>query len=172
MAALALGLAALLVPAPRAAAMDLTSRDIVQGAPFAPAQVYSQCGGGNVSPALSWSGAPAATKSFAVTLFDPDAAGGWWHWIVYDIGVDVRGLARGAGPLPDGARLGKNDFGAQAYGGACPPPGSGVHNYRFTVWALDVAALPIGGPVKGAAIEPVLEAHALARATLTATYER
>ncbi|MGB8364719.1 MAG: YbhB/YbcL family Raf kinase inhibitor-like protein [Rhizomicrobium sp.] len=168
-AGLAFGVAAITAPA---SAMELTSPDVAPGAALALPQVYSQCGGGNVAPALSWSGAPVATKSFAVTLFDPDAAGGWWHWIVYDIGARVHRLARGAMPLPDGAQQGENDFGAMAYGGACPPPGSGVHHYRFTVWALDTPALPFDDPPKGVTIGPYLEAHALARATLTATYER
>ncbi len=169
----ALGALATISPA---RAMDLASADIVAGSALAQPQVYSRCGGGNVSPSLSWSDAPAATKSFAVTAFDPDAAGGWWHWIVYNLPASTRSLPRGAGtdgaPLPAGARFGENDFGATAYGGACPPPGSGMHHYRFTVWALDAAALPFDAPPKGAAIAPYLETHALARATLIATYER
>ena len=153
-------------PAPR---MELSSPDVAPGATLANAQVYSGCGGGNVAPALSWRGAPATTKSYAATVFDPDAQGGWWHWIVYDIPANAHALA---GAPPAGARMGTNDFGARAYGGACPPPGSGVHHYRITLWALDIARLPVDGNAKGAAIEPILKAHTLARANLTATYER
>ncbi len=155
-------------------AMELASPDIASGAPLAKAQVYPECGGGNISPALSWKGAPAATKSFAVTMFDPDATGGWWHWIVYDIPANVHALGGGAGdaPLPAGMRVGRNDFGVMGYGGACPPPGSGVHHYRFTVWALGTATTPFNGTVKGATIGPYLANNALASATLMATYER
>lgn len=172
-AVLALG-GALGAAAP-AFALEVTSPDIAPGATLSKAQVYSECDGDNVSPALSWSGAPAATKSFAVTAFDPDApGGGWWHWIVYNIPAEASSLARGAGAgaLPAGARMGRNDFGKSAYGGACPPPGSGAHHYRFTVWALGTAVLPVDGATEGQVIGPYLAAHALASATLMAMYER
>lgn len=156
----------------RGMVMELKSPDIAEGDRLSLAQVYPDCGGSNIAPALAWSGAPAATKSFAVTAYDPDATGGWWHWIVFDLAPNIKGLPQGAAPLPQGARVGKNDFGTTGYGGACPPPGSGTHHYRFTVWALDVPSLPATVAPKGAAIGPYLERHALARATLTATYER
>ena len=160
--------------AAQASAMELASPDVAPGATLAKAQVHSECEGGNVSPALTWSGAPTATKSFVVTLFDPDAQGGWWHWIVYNIPAAANGLSRGAGAgaLPAGARMGRNDFGKSAYGGACPPPGSGAHHYRFTVWALGTNALPTEGATEGEFVGPYLTTHALASATLTATYER
>ncbi len=154
-----------------AAAFELTSPMIAPGSTLALAQVHADCGGSNVAPALAWSGTPAGTKSFAVTLYDPDASGGWWHWIVYDIPASASGLAAG-GALPAGTHVGKNDFGARGYGGACPPQGSGAHHYQFTVWALGTPALTVEGAEEGAIIGPYLSAHALAHATLTATYER
>ena len=157
--------------ATQASALELSSPDITPGATLAPAQVYSGCGGGNVSPALHWSGAPAATKSFALTVFDPDAHGGWWHWIVYDIPAAATSIAQGM-VSPAGAQLGRNDFGHKTYDGACPPQGSGPHHYQFKVWALSTPALPDDAAAKGETIGPYLEAHALASATLTATYER
>lgn len=153
-----------------ASALELSSPDIMPGATLAPAQVYSECGGGNVSPALRWSGAPAATKSFALTVFDPDASGGWWHWIVYNIPAAASSVAQGM--MSAGAQLGRNDFGHKAYDGACPPPGSGAHHYQFKVWALATPSLPDDAAAKGETIGPYLEAHALASATLTAVYER
>lgn len=167
-------LAALLLAfgtASSAHAMELASPDVQPGSVLATAQLYPACGGSNISPALSWSGAPGGTKSFAVTLYDPDARGGWWHWIVYDIPASVDRLASG-GDAPPGARLGRNDFGGIGYGGACPPPGSGTHHYRFTLWALPTATIPFADDSTGATIGPYLEDHALARATLTAIYER
>ena len=92
------------------------------------------CTGRNLSPALSWVHPPAGTKSFAVTLFDPDAptGSGWWHWLVFDLPADVRGLPTGAGTLgmpglPIGAVQSRTDYGIQGYGGPCPPPGHGLH---------------------------------------------
>ena len=154
-------------------AMDVSSTDVAPGASLTLAQVYSECGGTNVAPALTWTGAPPATKSFAVTLFDPDARGGqgWWHWIAYDIPAGTAALPRG-GALPAGAQAGRNDFGAKKFDGACPPNGSGTHHYQFTVWAMPAPTLAVDAGATGEAIAPYLKAHALASAMLTATYER
>ena len=99
----------------------------------------SNCHGGNVSPELEWENAPEGTKSFAVTVFDPDADDeGWWHWTVVNIPASVNSLPEGASNqnlLPKGAIEGKTDFGNLGYGGACPPPGN-PHRYIFTVYAL------------------------------------
>jgi Raf kinase inhibitor-like YbhB/YbcL family protein len=152
------------------AAMELSSPDIKQGTAIGLPQVYSKCGGGNASPALSWRGAPAGTKSFAITAFDPDAHGGWWHWIVYNIPANVTSM--GAGAPPGAFEQGRNDFGNNEYDGPCPPPGSGTHHYEFTVWALGTPTLPTEGATEGKIVGPYLQTHALAHATLTATYER
>jgi len=156
-----------------ASAMELSSSDVAPGASLTLAQVFSECGGSNVAPALAWGGAPSGAKSYAVTLFDPDAHGGqgWWHWIVYNLPAGTNGLARG-GVLPQGAAAGRNDFGRKEYDGACPPEGSGTHHYQFTVWAMPTDTLAVDANASGEAIEPYLKAHAIANATLTATYER
>ncbi len=161
--------------------ITVTSHEVAPGQTIAAAQVYDRggCTGGNISPSLSWTGAPPATKSFAITVYDPDAPNGgkgWWHWIVYDIPAQVSNLPAGAGTpdrnlLPTGARNGPNDFGTPGYGGPCPPKGNKPHRYIFTVYALDVASLdaPHGGPVTfGARIK----AHAIASGTLTGTFGR
>jgi Raf kinase inhibitor-like YbhB/YbcL family protein len=172
---IALALVALAGPA---CAMDLKSHDVTDGARLSIQQVYTECNGDNVSPTLVWSGAPPDTRSFAVTLYDPDSQPhGWWHWIMFDIPADVTSLPRNAGAsggvgLPGGAIQGGNDFSSSAYGGACPPPGSGLHHYQFTVWALDSASLPFDANATGRDIEPYLKTHALAQATLTAVYQR
>lgn len=114
------------------------------------AQVYDHdgCRGGNLSPELSWSGEPAGTRSYAITIFDVDAMGGrgWWHWVIYDIASSVKALPAGAGRwgvsrLPNGARQVRNDYGEVGYGGPCPPPGA-VHRYIVVLYALDVRWLP------------------------------
>ncbi len=96
---------------------------------------------GNRSPALRWSGAPEGTKTFALTLYDPDAptGSGFWHWAVYNIPADVTSLPAGAGtdgPLPDGAIVLPNEMRGEEFTGAAPPPGDGEHRYFFTVSAL------------------------------------
>ena len=166
-AAVVLGLS--LAAASQASALELSSPEVAPGSTFALSHVYSECGGSNQAPALAWKGAPAGTKSFVVTMFDPDAHGGWWHWIVYNIPASATGISGG---VPAGARQGRNDFGKAEYDGPCPPQGSGVHHYQMTVWALGTPTLPTEGATEGEMVVSYLKAYALAHATLTATYER
>jgi len=155
-----------------AAAMELTSPDIRNGAAISKEQVYTRCGGQNVSPALAWSGAPAGTKSFAITAIDHNVPpNDWSHWIVIDIPPVTTSLGKGAA-LPSGARAVMTDFGEAAYGGPCPPPGSGVHHYEFTVWALRTPAAQLPGHANAKEIVVVLQRSALAKASITGTYQR
>jgi Raf kinase inhibitor-like YbhB/YbcL family protein len=163
--------------------MKLTSPEISDGATIAAEQAFNGfgCSGANVSPALSWSGAPAATRSFAVSIHDPDAptGSGWWHWVVYNIPPGTNSLPKGAGTvankaLPEGAIQSMTDFGAPGYGGPCPPPGDKPHRYQITVFAVDVDKLP---NAKDASAMPALVGfdlnfHTLAKATLTGLYGR
>ncbi|NQX88993.1 MAG: YbhB/YbcL family Raf kinase inhibitor-like protein [Halioglobus sp.] len=137
------------------------------------------CSGDNVSPDLQWTPGPAGTQSYAVTVYDPDAptGSGWWHWIVYDIPVDVTALSMGAGAvggtsLPQGASHGPSDFGIHGFGGACPPEGHGDHRYVFTVFALKTDKLDVPDDATAALIGFMLNANALATAQFTATYGR
>lgn len=162
---------AVLVAGP-AAAMQLTSPDIRDGAPIATEQVYTRCGGGNVAPALSWSGAPAGTKSFAITAIDLDVKPNQWsHWIVLDLPANVSALGKGA-PLPAGAQAETTDFGEAGYAGPCPPAGSGVHHYRFTVWAMGTATAQIPAHATAKDVTAALETDALAQASITGAYRR
>jgi Raf kinase inhibitor-like YbhB/YbcL family protein len=136
-------------------------------------------GASDESPQLSWRGAPAGTKSYAVTVFDPDAPGrgGFWHWAVLDIPADVTSLPAGAGSrhgggLPRGAFQLRNDGGSAGYLGAAPPKGHGPHHYIVTVHALDVARSGLDAGASPAKLESKLGPHTLARATLTGIYER
>jgi Raf kinase inhibitor-like YbhB/YbcL family protein len=161
--------------AAQAHAMELTSANIANGASLSPAQVHAQCGGGNQSPALSWSDGPPETKSYALTVFDTDVHGGWWHWLVFNIPANIRSLPTDAGGtvgLPTGAVQAQNDFGVSGYGGACPPSGSGTHHYEFTLWALDAPNVPFDAKATGANVGPFLKAHAVATSKLVAVYQR
>lgn len=151
----------------------LSSNEIQNGTQLGINQIQngSGCSGRDISPALSWSGAPAATKSFAVTVYDPDAptGSGWWHWTIVNIPKDVHELPRDAGnrngkKVPAGAVQGRTDFGNPGFGGACPP--SGTHRYFFKVWALDVETLPIDRESSGALVSGTLNAHSIATAEL------
>src|SRR5271167_2419442 len=159
-------------------AMTLTSSEIKAGGKIADEQVFNSfgCSGQNVSPSLAWSGAPKGTKSFAVSMYDPDAptGSGWWHWWVVNIPADVTSLPKGAGGgtgLPAGAVQGRNDFSMAAYGGPCPPPGK-PHRYIITVFALSADKLDVDPNTSPAVIGFQANAHTLAKATLTGLYGR
>lgn len=155
-------------------ALTLNSADIQEGSRMADTFAYQGfgCDGDNLSPQLSWSDAPEGTKSFAITAFDPDAptGSGWWHWVALDIPASQHALERGAsGKLKAGREM-KNDFGQFGYGGACPPKKHGMHRYQFTVWALPVDKLELPDNPSNALIGFMLNANALDKSTLTATY--
>lgn len=138
------------------------------------------CSGGNVSPALSWHGAPAGTRSFVLTLFDPDersTPSGWWHWVVYDLPPSTDHLSEGAGALdgkslPAGTQQGRSDLGEDAYHGPCPAAGDPPHRYVFTLYALDVAKLPVAPESSGGMVTSVVQDHLLGKAVFIAHYGR
>jgi Raf kinase inhibitor-like YbhB/YbcL family protein len=155
----------------------LWSNDIADGKRLPETQVFNGMGysGGNISPHLAWDGEPAGTKSFVVTMFDPDAptGSGWWHWVVVNIPPTVKELLRGAGsgkaPLPPAALQTRTDFGKPGYGGAAPPPGP-PHRYIFTVHALKVEKLDVDEQASGAMVGFLTNMNSLGKATLTTTY--
>ena len=135
------------------------------------------CSGQNISPALNWSNAPAGTKSFAVTAYDPDAptGSGWWHWVMYNIPASVTSLPAGAGngrDAPRGSQQGRTDFGSKGYGGPCPPAGDKPHHYHFTVFALKVDKIDVPGDATAAYVGFNLNANKLATARVTGLYSR
>ena len=137
----------------------------------------SGCRGDNISPALEWSGAPPETKSFAVTVFDPDAptGHGWWHWTVVNIPANITRLEEGASNdhhLPPGVIEGKTDYNQVGYGGACPPSGDKAHRYVFTVYALKSEKMNINSKTPGKVVKESLDAESLAKASFTVEYGR
>jgi hypothetical protein len=159
----------------------LESPQVKPNSTIAEAQVFKGfgCEGGNVSPALSWSNAPAGTKSFALTVYDPDAptGSGWWHWVMFNIPANVTSLPLGvgnpaSGQTPKGAVQSKTDFGKPGYGGPCPPKGDKPHRYIFAVYALKVDKIDADENASGALVGFMLNANKLDKASFTATYGR
>lgn len=161
-----------------AAEFTLTSKTLAPGERIPSAHVYSSCGGEDVSPQLSWSGAPEGTKSFALMVYDPDAptGSGWWHWVLFNIPADVNELPEGAGNpknglIPEAFQV-RNDYGSPGYGGACPPEGHGDHRYQFRLFALGVEELPLDDSATAAKVGFYVNANKLAEAELEVLYGR
>ncbi len=158
----------------------LTSREISAGGRIADAQVFNGfgCQGGNLSPSLAWSHAPAGTQSFALLMHDPDAptGSGWWHWVLYNIPASVSSLPAGAGDsqgklLPTGAVQGRTDFAAPGYGGPCPPPGK-PHRYYLRLYALKVAKLDVPADASAAYVSFMVRSQSLGKTELMGIYGR
>lgn len=137
------------------------------------------CSGENKSPALKWTGAPAGTKSFAVTVYDPDAptGSGWWHWFAINIPPTVAGLQANAGAvggarLPKGASHVRIDYGVAGWGGVCPPEGDPPHRYVFTVHALGVEQLDLPPDATAALAGFMVNANSIGKASFEARYGR
>lgn len=166
---------------PTLPSFTVTSDDFSDGGSLANAQVSGVmgAGGSDTSPQLSWSGFPSETKSFTVTVYDPDAptASGFWHWAVADIPASVTSLAAGAGDetgsgVPDGAVTLAGDASLKRFVGAAPPPGHGVHRYFVAVHAVDTESLGLPDGATPAFLGFNLFSHAIARAVTIATYEQ
>ncbi len=166
---------------PEVPSFRVTSSTVTDGSPFPPAQMsglFGVPGGQDVSPQLSWEGAPEGTQGYAVTVYDPDAPtmSGFWHWVVVDIPASVTSLPENAGlpggpDLPAGAFQLRNDAGSQRFIGAAPPAGHGAHRYFITVHALDVANLGVPADASPAFFGFNLLGHILGRATIVTTAE-
>jgi Raf kinase inhibitor-like YbhB/YbcL family protein len=180
--AMAVVLSVLVAPAAQAR-MKLTSAEVKNGGTIPDEQVLNTftCTGGNISPSLSWSGAPKDTKSFVITEYDPDAptGSGWWHWVVINIPPSTTSIPKNAGDvkanlMPAGAIQTRTDFGAPGYGGSCPPKGDKPHHYHFTVYALDEDKLQFAqnDQASAALVGYELHFHTIGKASLVATYGR
>jgi Raf kinase inhibitor-like YbhB/YbcL family protein len=146
--------------------MTLTSADIRPDGPIATQQVFARCGGQNVSPELAWSGAPPGTKSLVLTMIDLDPRPHQWsHWIVVDLPPTAAAIPHGAKTLPGKAQTVANNFGLTGYAGPCPPKGSGVHHYKFTIWAMPEPAMTIAPDAKADTIAPSLAKRAIGSAS-------
>ena len=165
----------------RADSFVLMSTSFRNGGKLPDTQVFNSfgCHGGNQSPKLKWSGVPKETRSFVLTVYDPDAptGSGWWHWVVYDIPAEARQLEADAGTvegllMPTGAKQGRNDMGAHDFGGACPPVGNKPHRYVFTLYALKVDHLDVPQEATPALIGYMTHMNSIAKTTITGLYAR
>jgi Raf kinase inhibitor-like YbhB/YbcL family protein len=165
---------------PELPSFTLTSESVTDGQPLANDQVSGimGAGGSDISPQLSWSGFPEETRSFAVTMYDPDAptGSGFWHWAVANLPATVTDLPEGVGDgssagFPGDAITLSNDAGLKRFIGAAPPPGHGVHRYIIVVHAVKVEKLEIDGDASPAYLGFNLFSNAIARAKITGTYE-
>jgi Raf kinase inhibitor-like YbhB/YbcL family protein len=159
-------------------ALSVTSTTFEEGATLPRSMLFDQMGvgGENLSPQLSWTAGPAGTKSYAITLYDPDAPTtvGFWHWLLSDLDPATLSIPQGAGKpgkQPPGSVLGYTDFGGPGYGGMAPPPGDKPHRYQFNVYAVDKKlGLPEGAT--GAYLMFNLRGATLAQGRLTGLFGR
>lgn len=161
-----------------AADFSVTSPQLKDGEIMPMEQVLNGfgCTGTNISPELNWENEPEGTKSYAVTVYDPDAptSSGWWHWTAFNIPANVTGLPANASVNPEASSMtqGRTDFGAPGYGGACPPEGDAPHRYQFQVWALDTDHIDLDEQASGAMVGYFLNMHKLVKAELTVKFSR
>ena len=168
-ARLSLALSFTILGGPALAALALTSSDIAPGSPINARHIYPRCGGHNLSPQLSWTGAPGNTRSYVLTMIDLDVRPSQWsHWIVVDLPSNAHSLPQGAASLPGASKAVVSNFGDAAYAGPCPPAGTGVHHYQFTIWALPIAELSLPADEKATDLTSHLSRIALEQASLTA----
>lgn len=131
------------------------------------------CTGANKPPKLAWDGAPLYTKSYAISVYDPDAlkGTGFWHYLAYDIPAKVK-KAKNLNKLPAPAIIAKNDNDKREFTGPCPPVGSGKHHYIFTIYALDVEKLDISESAPTKKIVDMIQNHVIDTAKVIGIYER
>jgi len=157
----------------------LSSKDI--SGQLSSKEVFSGfgCKGDNISPQLFWDKVPEGTKSFALTVYDPDAptGSGWWHWLIFDIAANERMLKANAGNLsaalaPATSIQSITSFGQPGYGGACPPKGDKAHQYIFTIYALKTKKTGLTATAMPALVGFYLQQNMLAKASIVAYYSR
>lgn len=171
---------------------SLGSNSISEGKMIEMKHVFNSfgCKGNNLSPELHWSNPPAGTKSFALTVYDPDAptGSGWWHWTVFNIPANIRELREGEKFTPykkmdpatkkevqisfGSVGQGRTDFGKPGYGGPCPPEGDQPHRYIFTLYAIKQDKLQLDKDSSGAMVGFTLNANMISKQSLTATFGR
>jgi Raf kinase inhibitor-like YbhB/YbcL family protein len=162
-------LGSLLVVSAARQPFTLHSPDFRNAAPIPVIHAYhgGGCTGGNVAPTLAWAGVPPRTRSFAIVVVDPDA-GGWVHWVVYNVPATWRTLGVHSPHVFD---EGMTSFGTRGYGGPCPPANGRVHHYIFTIYALNLSHLA-GHELTRDALMRAVRGHVLGTSRLIGTFRR
>lgn len=164
-----------------ARALDITSPDITPNSAIGNFHVFNSfgCKGKNISPIINWSNAPLETKSFAFTVYDPDAptGSGWWHWLLVNIAPAQSGLVADFGKedkfdLAGGIKQVRNDFGGYKFGGPCPPVGDKPHRYIFTIYALKVDKIEISSSATAALAGYMINQNVIEKKSFEAFYGR
>ena len=134
--------------------------------------------GNDMSPELKWVNPPVETKSFAITMYDPDApsGSGWWNWLVFDIPADLNFLPEDAGNpkrslMPSPIVQSRNNRGIFGYEGPCPPKGTGIHAYVITLYALNVSSLNLNKDTDPAIVGFAINSHTIQKASLVMYYQ-
>lgn len=162
-----------------AASFSLSSPNLILNEPMHNQLVFNGfgCSGENISPELNWQNIPTGTKSFAMTVYDPDAptGSGWWHWVVFNLPAETTKLPLNAGSIdkhlmPNGTIQSRTDFGTVGYGGACPPRGDKPHRYQFTVYALKTDKLPLDSMSPAAMVGFYIHQNLIEKATIEVKY--
>lgn len=151
--------------------VELTSTSITDGQPIDLRYAHPNVGGTNVVPQLSWTPGPEDTRSYAITLYDPDAptGSGFWHWIAADIPAGVTSIPEN-GPVPAGTRQWVNDAQEDGYSGPFPPSGP-AHHYIFTVHAMPTAHLPASDDAANVQVRFAINTTQLAHASVMGTFQ-
>ena len=154
--------------------MTVTSTAFANGATMPTAEAFGGCGGSNVSPDLTWTGAPASDEELRHHRVRSGRAdgSGFWHWTLFNIPPTVTSIAGGVGTNPPSGTSGLNDYGNLGYGGPCPPVGDGAHHYHFTVSALDTMLTGMPPNTTGAYLVFNMGGHVLAQGTYLGLYSR
>ena len=151
----------------------VTSASFDDGGPLAPAQYAAGAvtGGRDASPQLSWTGWPEATRSFAVTMVDPDAPilGVFWHWVAVNIPVNSVPENGSRSEMSEGSLQLQNELGEACYMGAAPPAGDNAHRYFVVVHAVDVPSLDVPVDARPGLLFRSLRRHTLARGKIIGT---
>jgi Raf kinase inhibitor-like YbhB/YbcL family protein len=178
---LAIFLSIVVVSCHQSHALTIDSSDIKANSKWPKKHIYNDfgCDGKNISPQISWKDAPKETKSFAFTIYDPDAptGSGWWHWILVNIPLDYKELptdfgAKNSFKIKDDVVQIRNDFGFYNFGGSCPPKGDRPHNYVFTIYALKTDKIDIDENSSAAFAGYFINQNAIAKASFKAFNSR